>query len=322
MIDDPRYPGRTPTSGSPSEAAADPPDRRARETTVGGAVKYRGSSIPGPLEGVDHVVVVVVAARQGDLTAVVSDLRGEPHAARSGDPRIDVVVAPNEGADPTAAVVRLVGPLAGPRTAILPVARADDRAGPDQETVLDAAAAAAWRTDARLLEHPIAWSTRPVEETSPFEDLHRREADPWDVHGSWFERRKRALTLAALPHERYAVGLEVGCSIGALTQELAARCDRLVAVDEAPAAVRAARLSTPPSAGRPTAPSAGRSTARAVEVVQARLPEEWGVVPAGLELVVLSEVGYFFSPGRLQTLARRVRASLEGQERAAVLACH
>ncbi|WP_161965060.1 hypothetical protein [Ornithinimicrobium cerasi] len=58
MIDDPRYPGRTPTSGSPSEAAADPPDPTARETpdpstrekTVGGPAENRGSSISVPLD--------------------------------------------------------------------------------------------------------------------------------------------------------------------------------------------------------------------------------------------------------------------------------
>jgi hypothetical protein len=45
--------------------------------------------------------------------------------------------------------------------------------------------------------------------------------DPWDT-GSWYERRKRALMLAALPQERYGTALEPGCGTGELTVELAA----------------------------------------------------------------------------------------------------
>ena len=41
-----------------------------------------------------------------------------------------------------------------------------------------------------------------------------------------------------------------------------------------------------------------------------------------MDLVLVSEVGYFLSPGRLRALAGRVRRSLEGTPRATVLACH
>ena len=54
---------------------------------------------------------------------------------------------------------------------------------------------------------------------------------PGTTQDSWYERRKRALTLAALPQERYRSALEVGCSIGTLTADLAPRCDNLLAVD-------------------------------------------------------------------------------------------
>lgn len=143
-------------------------------------------------------------------------------------------------------------------------------------------------------------------EESPFEDLHREEEDPWDVRDGWYERRKRALTLAALPHERYAVALEVGCSVGALAADLATRCDRVVAVDEAGEALRAA----------------GGDASGRVELVRARLPEDWHAVPGDVELVVVSEVGYFLSPRRLRDLAGRVRGLLDGAPRATVLACH
>jgi hypothetical protein len=44
----------------------------------------------------------------------------------------------------------------------------------------------------------------------------------------------------------------------------------------------------------------------------------------GADLVVLSEVGYFLSPGRLRELGRRASelAAASGSERATVLACH
>ena len=59
--------------------------------------------------------------------------------------------------------------------------------------------------------------------------VHRDDPDPWQVD-SPYERRKRAVTLASLPRERYADALEVGCSVGALAVDLATRCDRLLAI--------------------------------------------------------------------------------------------
>ncbi|HSP60032.1 MAG TPA: PIG-L family deacetylase [Ornithinimicrobium sp.] len=277
-----------------------------------------------------------------------------------------------EEAELTAALVRLARPG---RSVLLAPYRSDGH--PDHEAAARATAAAAWRTDARLLEYPIwlwhwedpdalpwgaarrvdlgdgarerkaralaghrsqveplsdqpgdevllrpgmlahfarPWETLLVAEPgegSPFEDLHAREVDPWAVRTSWFERRKRALTLAALPHERYAVGVEVGCSVGALAGELLARCSSVVAVDESSEAL-------------------GRvEGADRLRTVQASLPEEWErlATEVGEEVVdrvVLSEVGYFLSPGRLQELARRVSSLLvaSGSPRATAVACH
>ena len=56
-----------------------------------------------------------------------------------------------------------------------------------------------------------------------FEDLYRRSADPWGFASSGYEAAKYAATLAALPRDRYARGLEVGCSIGVFTAALAGR---------------------------------------------------------------------------------------------------
>jgi SAM-dependent methyltransferase len=126
--------------------------------------------------------------------------------------------------------------------------------------------------------------TQPVTlETSFFDRMYAESDDPWGFATRWYERRKYALTLAALPRPRYARALEMGCSIGVLTVELAARCDQLLAVDASAEAVRQATART---AHLPQ-----------VTVEQRRLPDEH---PAGtFDLVVLSEIGYYFSPGDL-----------------------
>ena len=49
-----------------------------------------------------------------------------------------------------------------------------------------------------------------------FDAVHGRDEDPWGYAGTWYEQRKRALTLAALPEQSYEAGLEIGCSIGTL----------------------------------------------------------------------------------------------------------
>ena len=75
---------------------------------------------------------------------------------------------------------------------------------------------------------------------SYFDGMYARSADPWGFTSRWYERRKYAISLAMLPRERYRRGFEPGCSIGVLTQQLAGRCDRLLACDVAAAAVTTA----------------------------------------------------------------------------------
>lgn len=140
----------------------------------------------------------------------------------------------------------------------------------------------------------------PVRDDS-LERLHDSDADPWQVRSSWYEQRKRLVTLAALPHPRYGRGLEVGGSVGALAADLAERCDELVVVDESAAATAAARASL-----------------GGVRVLRASVPEEWP--DGGFDLVVVSEVGYFLSPERLRRLVARTEASLSDD--GVVVLCH
>ncbi|EPN67648.1 methyltransferase, partial [Pseudomonas syringae pv. actinidiae ICMP 19101] len=58
---------------------------------------------------------------------------------------------------------------------------------------------------------------------SYFDELFRNNDDPWAFKQRWYERRKRALTLAALPRERYRAIFEPGCANGELSADLAER---------------------------------------------------------------------------------------------------
>ena len=122
-------------------------------------------------------------------------------------------------------------------------------------------------------------------EQAYFDDLYRRDPDPWDFATSDYERDKYADSLAALGDRRFDRALEVGCSIGVFTAALAARCRELVAVDVSPAAVAAARERTARLAG--VAASS-----------QATLPED---MPAGsFDLIVCSEVLYYWDARLLE----------------------
>ncbi|PXX69174.1 nodulation protein S (NodS) [Nocardia tenerifensis] len=105
--------------------------------------------------------------------------------------------------------------------------------------------------------------------------------DPWGGTSRWYERRKRALTMAALPKARYRNAFEPGCSIGALSEELTGRCDRLVCTDLAAQALDAAdrRIDRLPESARGS-----------VEFRRWALGQSWA--DECFDLIVFSEVGY------------------------------
>ncbi len=62
---------------------------------------------------------------------------------------------------------------------------------------------------------------RAVQTLEPayFDGIYAASGDPWRFASSAYELSKYALTLEALPRERYSHALEIGCSIGVLTQD-------------------------------------------------------------------------------------------------------
>lgn len=119
------------------------------------------------------------------------------------------------------------------------------------------------------------------------------DGDPWATRSSWYERRKRAVLLSSLPREHYRHGAEPACGTGALTPELAARCDRLDVSDFSGTAVASAR-------------------AAGVPAVRAALPGA-DALPDGLDLAVVSEVLYYLDDATLAaTVDRLADAVLPG----------
>ena len=137
-----------------------------------------------------------------------------------------------------------------------------------------------------------------------FDDFYAGSVDPWGFETRWYEARKRAVTLAALPLAHYGATLELGCSIGVLSRELADRSDTLLATDINEQALTVARDRLEGLPG--------------VTVERRALPAEW---PAGtFDLVVLSEIGYYCSPADLAVLLERCRQSLAPG--GTLVACH
>jgi SAM-dependent methyltransferase len=127
-----------------------------------------------------------------------------------------------------------------------------------------------------------------------FEARYAADPDPWDFETSAYEHDKYERTLAALGDRHYARAFEAGCSIGVFTALLAERCDALLAVDIAQAAVDAARERL--------------AAYDHVRVERRTLPAQW---PAGpFDLVVCSELLYYFDRPTLEHALPAIAGSL------------
>ena len=125
-----------------------------------------------------------------------------------------------------------------------------------------------------------------------FDTIYAESDDPWHFTTSAYEAQKYASTIEMLGPAVYARGLEIGCSIGVLSRLLAERCHELLSVDISSRALESARK-------------------RCADITNVRfeLADIPKTFPAGpFDLIVLSEVGYYWSDNDL-ALARRCIAA-------------
>nr|WP_201594435.1 class I SAM-dependent methyltransferase [Psychrobacter vallis] len=64
-----------------------------------------------------------------------------------------------------------------------------------------------------------------------FDALYSDSTDPWQYQTRWYEKRKRDMCLAVLPHAQYGNAIELGCGNGVFSELLAHRCQALVSID-------------------------------------------------------------------------------------------
>ncbi|WP_145001079.1 PIG-L family deacetylase [Kocuria rhizophila] len=167
-----------------------------------------------------------------------------------------------------------------------------------------------------LGEHVLAHFDRSAElfvlaapdQAAVFDRVHSDAEDPWDVDTSWYERRKREVLLGCLPRPCYERVLDIGCSTGALTSELARRAGAVTAVDASDVALRAARARL------------AEVGAANVDLVHAVLPAEWREEWTPRDLIVVSEMGYFCSPEQWDELLERCATALEPEGH--LVLCH
>jgi SAM-dependent methyltransferase len=127
---------------------------------------------------------------------------------------------------------------------------------------------------------------------SYFARVYENDPDPWHFATSDYERKKYDNTLALLGDRRFASGFEIGCSIGVLSARLAGICDALLSVDINERALCAAR--------------ARCGDLDNVSFADMSVPGE--VPPGRFDLVVLSEVGYYWSDADLGLAIDRIAA--------------
>lgn len=129
-------------------------------------------------------------------------------------------------------------------------------------------------------------------DAASFDKLYRDTRDPWDYETSAYEADKYRRCLDLLPRGRFGRALEVGRSIGVMSEAIAARCDSLLGLDFAPTAIAQARA---------------RNIANARFEVAA-VPQDW---PEGhWDLIVVSEVLYYLSDKGLEATIAKVTRSL------------
>jgi SAM-dependent methyltransferase len=124
-----------------------------------------------------------------------------------------------------------------------------------------------------------------------FDALYASDPDPWGFETSAYEAAKYAATIAALEGRHFKNTLEIGCSIGVLTELLKTHTDALIAIDVSEAALERARARNPD-----------------VNLQRREIPEDY---PDGdFDLVVASEVLYYLDARALRDTIDRFTGTL------------
>ena len=127
-----------------------------------------------------------------------------------------------------------------------------------------------------------------------FEEKYQQNPDPWNFATSEYEQSRYAAALESLGGSHFERALEPGCSIGVFTERLARVCGHVDAMDISETAVAEARercagLQNVTITHESIATFAPRST---------------------YDLIVLSEIGYYFDPADLSAIAGRLISHL------------
>ncbi len=128
-----------------------------------------------------------------------------------------------------------------------------------------------------------------------FEAQYQASRDPWHFASSPYELHRYRATLDALSHVTYRCAYEPGCSVGVLTAALAQRCERVIACDIAHGAVVCAQARC-------------RHLAN-VDISQRDAAD--GPPPGSFDLMLFSEIGYYFSAARLTAICARMAHQLD-----------
>jgi SAM-dependent methyltransferase len=128
---------------------------------------------------------------------------------------------------------------------------------------------------------------RDTTSQSFFEEMYRDNGDPWSFASSPYELGRYDAIVHTLNANRCRHAFEPGCSVGVLTERLAPFCDQFDAIDISPTAVAIAkeRCSQFPN----------------VKIACKSLDEYSS--PRDIDLLVLSEIGYYFDHDRWNRLA-------------------
>jgi SAM-dependent methyltransferase len=127
-----------------------------------------------------------------------------------------------------------------------------------------------------------------------FEEMYRHSSDPWNFASSPYELSRYNAIMHALNTKHYRHAFEPGCSVGVLTERLAPLCDRVDAMDISPTAV--------------TIATERCTRFRHVEIDCKSLDDSFSV--ENIDLLVLSEIGYYFNRDRWRSLVEHLLKSV------------